>query len=145
MIYFDAAYIAKCYLNEPGAQQVINLAASSGGLCSCEYGRLEFFCALHRHLREGFLTSRQLARVLKDFEQDEADGVWHWIPVTSALIRQVCHRVQTLPGTVSLRAGDALHLACAGANGFKEIYTNDRHVLAAAPFFGPTGINVLNP
>jgi hypothetical protein len=24
MIYFDAAYIAKCYLNEPGAASTIN-------------------------------------------------------------------------------------------------------------------------
>jgi predicted nucleic acid-binding protein len=145
VIYFDAAYIAKCYLNEAGAEQIIDLASGSDGLSCCEYGRLEFLCALQRHLREGFLTKAQFLRVVKDFEQDEADGVWHWFPVTSALIRHVCRQVQGLPNRVFLRAGDALHLGCAGANEFKEIYSNDRHLLAAAEHFGLTGINILNP
>ena len=82
MIYFDAAYIAKCYLNEPGADKVIELAARSGGLCSCEYGRLEFFCALQRHHREGHMTNPQLDRVVRTLEEDEADGVWHWLPAS---------------------------------------------------------------
>ena len=44
MIYFDAAYIAKCYLNEPGADRVREVAYGADGLASCELARLE----LHR-------------------------------------------------------------------------------------------------
>ena len=32
MIYFDAAYIAKCYLNEPGADRVRQVAYGAAGL-----------------------------------------------------------------------------------------------------------------
>lgn len=56
MIYFDAAYIAKCYLNEPGAERV---------------------------------------------------------------------------------------RAAASEHGYREIYTNDRHMLASARYFGLAGIDVL--
>jgi spore coat protein CotH len=42
-----------------------------------------------------------------------------------------------------VRTVDAIHLACARENGFKEVYTNDRHMLASAPLFELTGINVI--
>lgn len=41
-----------------------------------------------------------------------------------------------------MRAADALHLASASAHGFREIYSNDRHVLASAPLFGLRGKTV---
>ena len=52
MIYFDAAYIAKCYLNEPGADRVREVAYGADGLASCELARLEFASILKRHVRE---------------------------------------------------------------------------------------------
>ena len=43
MVYFDAAYIAKCYLNEPNADTVRQFAYEADGLASCEIARVEFY------------------------------------------------------------------------------------------------------
>lgn len=143
MIYLDAAYIGKCYLNEPGAERVQDLARKAEGLTSCEIARLEFFSLIHRHRREGNIKPREASEVLEDFEEDEADGVWRWLPVTPTLIRRTCDALRGFPRDVLLRTGDALHLGCARENGFKEVHTNDRHMLASAPLFGLEGIDVI--
>lgn len=143
MIYLDAAYISKCYLHEHGSEQVIELASAADGLGSSEYGRLEFFSVLHRHLREGHLQRREMKKVISAFQKDETDGVWYWFPVTSPLLQGVCHRLRTLPKAAFLRAADALHLETARENGFREVYTNDQRMLSAARYFDVAGRNVI--
>ena len=81
--------------------------------------------------------------ILKDFEEEEQNGVWQWFGVTSDLLERARKAVLDIPSTVFLRSGDALHLACAGEHGFQEVYTNDRHMLKAARHFRLTGVNVL--
>jgi len=81
--------------------------------------------------------------ILKDFEEDEQNGVWQWFGVTSGLLEQARKAVLDLPTSVFLRSGDALHLACAEEHGFHEVYTNDSHMLKAARHFHLTGVNVL--
>jgi predicted nucleic acid-binding protein len=143
MIYFDAAYVAKCYLNEPGAERVREVAYGAAGLASCELARLEFASIVMRHVREGHLKRREMTAIMKEFEQDEQDGVWHWFGMTSGLLESARKAVLALPGSVFIRSGDALHLACAEEHGFQEVYTNDRHMLQAARYFHLAGVNVL--
>lgn len=143
MIYFDSAYVVKCYRNEPGAERVRELARREPGLCSCDIARLEFMCTIHRHLREGHITPGEARQVFVNFGQDIEAGVWEWLPVTAGLISDVCERVKQLPRNVFLRTGDALHLGCAREQAFTTIYTNDRHMLEGAAYFGLTGVDVL--
>ena len=143
MIYFDTAYIAKCYLPEAGAEKVQELARSSEGLCSCEWGRLEFFSVLHRHFREGRLSWANMRKVVDFFFEDEVDGVWTWLAVTPGLLHTAARRIMELPKTVFLRSGDAVHLNCAAENGMDMVYSNDRHLLASAKYFELEGINIL--
>jgi predicted nucleic acid-binding protein len=82
--------------------------------------------------------------ILKDFEEDEQNGVWQWFGVTSELLEKTRKAVLDLPSTVFVRSGDALHLACAEEHGFQKLYTNDRHMLQAAKHFHVTGVNVLS-
>jgi predicted nucleic acid-binding protein len=143
LVYFDAAYIAKCYLNEPNSAAVRQFAYQSSGLASCEIARPEFYSVVQRHLREGNIGSQEARDVLKDFEQDESNGVWEWFPITSSLVRLVCENISSLPSTAFLRAVDAIHLTCAKENGFSEIYTNDRHMLDCAQYFQVSGVNLI--
>lgn len=46
------------------------------------------------------------------------------------------------PRETFLRTADAVHLATARELGEREVWTNDRHMLAAAPYFGLTGRSV---
>jgi predicted nucleic acid-binding protein len=143
VIYFDAAYIAKCYLNEPGAERVREVAYGADGLASCVLARLEFASILKRNVRERHVTRREMRAILKDFEEDEQNGVWQWLGVTSELLERAREAVLDIPSTVFLRSGDALHLACAEEHGFQEVYTNDRRMLKAAWYFHLTGVNVV--
>ena len=143
MIYFDTAYVAKCYVPDDGHVQVRQLAAEQEGLACCEFGRVELAAALHRWLREDRLSPADYTVLLRQLAQDERHACWTWLPVTPALLSAAAARFARLDKAVFLRAGDALHLACAAEHGFTEIYTSDRRVLEAAPAFGLKGRNVL--
>ena len=117
---------------------------SADSLASCELTRLEFVSILKEHVRERHVTRREVTAILKDFVEDEQNGVWQWLGVTSDLLEKARKAVLDIPSTVFLRSGDALYLACADEHGFHEVYTNDRHMLQAAKHFHVTGVNVLS-
>ena len=134
MIYFDAAYVAKCYLNEPGADRVRQVAYGAAGLASCELARLEFASILKRHVREHHVTRREMTAILKEFEEDEQNGVWQWFSVTSELLEKARRAVLDLPSKIFVRSGDALHLACAEEHGFEGLYQRSPHAAGCEAF-----------
>ena len=142
MIYFDAAYLAKFYLDEPDSDAVRALAESAGEVACCLHGKIEVLTVFHRKLREKAFGPKAFAALCEQFEADSAALVWEWLPVSATLVGRVSAHVRRLPAPVFLRAADALHLACAAEHGFREIYSNDRHLLAAAPHFGLAGVRV---
>ena len=83
--------------------------------------------------------------MLDDLSVDEESGVWRWLPMSSSLLRTACDRVNRLPRSAPLRAGDALHATAAAEHGFGEIYTNDRQLIAACHHFGLRGVDVITP
>ena len=142
MSYFDSAYIAKFYLEEPESDAVCRLAESLGRVHCVAIGRVEVASAFHRKLREGGLGDASFRAVTAQFTSDCAHGVWAWIPVTSRLIELATRAMGGLPKSISLRSADALHLACAREHGLRDVYTSDRHMSAAAPHFHVRAIAV---
>jgi predicted nucleic acid-binding protein len=141
-LYFDTAYLGKCYWNEPDGVPVRQLARSADALVSSAICIAEMACVAHRKLREGQATA-EIALIRRNlFLDDVKSGAVETAPITERLLRKVEFLTRTLPSSCYLRAVDALHLATAVDCGFSEVWTNDRHMLAAAPHFGLVGRSV---
>jgi predicted nucleic acid-binding protein len=133
--YFDSSYIAKFYLDEPESDAVRALAESLGRVGCVAIGQVEVAAVFHRKLREAAFDAGAFREVMSQFEDDCRQGLWTWLPVTAALTTTAAAAFTRLPRSVFLRAADALHLVCAREHGLPEIYTNDRHMAAAARHF----------
>jgi len=141
-LYFDTAYLAKCYWNETDGRSVRELAQRADGLYSSAICIAEMACVAHRKVREGPVTSADAAIRQDLFLDDVNNGVITALPVTERLLRRVEATARALPPACYLRTSDALHLVTAADSGFVEVWTNDRHMLAAALHFGLAGRSV---
>ena len=136
MSYFDSAYIAKFYLDEPDSDAVRALAVSLGRVCCSGFGRVEVNSVFHRKWREGAYGESACKEICAQFDDDCAAGLWTWLPISENLIDEVSKSVRQLPRTTFLRSADALHIVSARENGLNIIYSNDRQFLAAAKYLG---------
>jgi predicted nucleic acid-binding protein len=136
MLYFDAAFIAKFYLQEPESEAVRALTEDSAGVVSLVIGRLETELVFSRKLREKVLTPGGHEVLVAQFQIDCEDGLWNWLPVTDELVTAAQEATRGLPSGTFVRSLDALHLTCARWHGYERIYSNDKNLLRAAPHFG---------
>jgi predicted nucleic acid-binding protein len=142
MYYFDSAYVAKCYLNDPDSERVRDLVRSPVPLYSSALCIPEVTCAVHRRYREGQLSRKQAQELTAAFRSQVEQGTWTLVPLSESLLWDVHEALRTLRNTVFIRSGDATHLVSARAAGFTQIWTNDRHMLDAARHFQLAGRSV---
>lgn len=102
----------------------------------------EVSCAIHRRIREGELTHRQGQELCDIFRAHVDEGVWTLVPLSDHLLWDLSQILLGLGPGVFVRAGDAIHLISARQHGFREVWTNDRHMLSAASQFGLKGRSV---
>jgi predicted nucleic acid-binding protein len=140
-VYFDAAIIAKYYLNEPGREIVRRIAAEAGRVVSSSIVQAEVSAAFHRKLREQAIAANLYGALQEQFTQDVRDGLWALVPASDAVLDDVRRLFESLDRSVYLRALDALHLATARVENLNAVYSNDRHVLTACASVGLHGIN----
>jgi predicted nucleic acid-binding protein len=138
-MYLDSAYIAKYYVNERDAAAVRRLIRRASYICSSGWALAEVTWVFHRHIREGSLTAAQGHEIIDLFRSHAEADLWNLIAVTDALLRRTATLIRALPANLPLRAGNAIHLATALDGGEPEIWTNDRHLLAAASHVGLAG------
>ncbi len=141
--YYDSAYLFKLQCEESGTPQVRAHASTFITICSAIHARAEFVSTCHRKIREGQATRIQLKAMLDQFHLDCTEGGITLLPLSASVFERVDAFYLSAPSDKPLRAADALHLACAAEHGCREVYSNDRHFLAAAPLFGLKGINIL--
>lgn len=144
MSYFDSSYLFRLYWEDAGFAEVRAHAASVQTLACAVHGRAEVVSTCHRKFREGVASSEQLRLLIQQFQDDCAQGGFTWLLLSPEVFQRVEEVYLHAPASAFLRAADALHLACAREYGFKEIYSNDRHLLAAASLFGVKGVNLIS-
>lgn len=142
MIYFDTSYLVRLYYQDPGADHVRALAATDHIACAA-LGQAEMMAALHRKLREGAIKPAAYAAVVDQVEAHIEAGAFQWLAQDQDILARIRHVYRKLPASVFLRGADAIHLGTAAEAGFRIVYSNDSHLLAAARHFGIEGRNVI--
>jgi uncharacterized protein len=141
-VYFDTSYIAKFYFNEPDSPRVRQLVRKADAIYSSLWALAEFHAVLHRRLREGASSLNEARELASRFSEHIEHGLWNLIPVNEALLRRTAALMVSAPRDLFLRTADAVHLTTAHEMGERDVWTNDRHMLAAAAYFGLTGRSV---
>ena len=139
-MYLDTSYVAKFYFNE--SAKVRKLVRGADVVYSSFWAFAEFHAVLHRRIREEVATLSDGRTLASRFGAHIEDGLWKLIPVTDALLQRTSAVLLAAPPDLFLRAADAVHLVTAQEAGEREVWTNDRHMLAAAGYFGLAGRKV---
>ena len=138
-MYLDTSYIAKFYFNEPESVRVRKLVRNADVIYSSQLAFAEFHAVIHRRLREGSASPDDARELASRFREHVENGLWNLIPVHEALLRRTSALMMAAPRDLFIRTADAVHLVTAHEIGEREVWTNDRHMLAAASYFGLTG------
>ena len=141
-LYFDTSYLFRMYFAEPGHENVKALLPGVDKVYSVQLARAEFASIILRKRREKAASDIALTELHEQFLDEVRDGHIQLIVPEDSEFEVIEAALRTAPSSTFLRAADAMHLAAAAWRGFKEVYSNDRHFLAAAPLFGLRGIDV---
>jgi uncharacterized protein len=141
-VYLDTSYLAKFYLNEKESARVEELVLGVDLRQSSVMVFAEFHGVLHRWIREERISRKEAGDVASRFSDHIETGFWELIPVTEAVVRRTSILLLAAPANLFLRTADALHLTTAQEAGEREVWTGDRHMRAAAAYFGLRGRSV---
>jgi predicted nucleic acid-binding protein len=141
-VYLDTSYIAKFYFNEPESSRVRELVRTAGTIFSSVWALAEFHAVLHRRVLEGSIPGGDAQELSSRFYEHVDAGLWKLIPVHEALLRRTSALITSAPPDLFIRTADAVHLMTAQEAGEREVWTNDRHMLASAIYFGVTGRSI---
>lgn len=144
VIYFDTSYLVRLYFDDAGADRVRALATTDHVACAA-LGQAEMMAAFHRKVREGAIKPAAYAALVDQVEAHIEAGAFQWLPQDEQIVSRIRRVYRGLPASVFLRGADAIHLGTAAEAGFRIIYSNDVHLLAAARHFGIEGRNVVPP
>jgi predicted nucleic acid-binding protein len=123
MVYVDTSVLLPLFLNEPHSVAVANwYAREKGELVAAAWCIPEFASALGIKQRTGAIDAQQAQGAWALFERMVAADL-RLLPVAPANFHRAAELV--LYPASALRAGDALHLACAETAGAKHMATLD--------------------
>ncbi len=123
MVYVDTSVLVPLFLNEPHSLAATDwYAHEKSELVAAAWCVPEFASALGIKQRTGAIDAQQAQGAWESFERMVAADL-RLLPVAPANFHRAAELV--LDAASALRAGDALHLACAEAAGAKHMATLD--------------------
>jgi len=123
MVYVDTSVLVPLFLNEPHSVAAADwYSREKSELVAAAWCIAEFASALGIKQRTGAIDAQQARGAWTRFERMVAADL-RIVPVETAHFHRAAELV--LEAASALRAGDALHLACAEAAGAKHIATLD--------------------
>ena len=123
MVYVDTSVLVPLFLNEPHSAAAADwYAREKRALVAAAWCIPEFASALGIKRRTGAIDAKQALAAWTRFERMVAADL-RLLPVDPANFHRAAELV--LDAASALRAGDALHLACAEAAGAKHMATLD--------------------
>jgi hypothetical protein len=122
----DSSSLSKRYIQEYGSDKLDHLLQNASELALCIILIPEIISGLNRRIREGALDHKNYLLVKKQLLNDVQDAVV--LQITPSVIS---HSVKLLENN-TLRAMDALHVACALEWKTDLFVTSDRRQLIAA-------------
>ncbi len=123
MVYVDTSVLVPLFLNEPHSLAASDwYAHEKSELVAAAWCIPEFASALGIKQRTGAIDAQQAQRAWESFKRMVAADL-RLLPVEPASFHRAAELV--LDAASTLRAGDALHLACAEAAGAKRMATLD--------------------
>ena len=122
----DSSSLAKRYIQEYGSEKLDHLLQNASQLALCIILVPEIISGLNRRIREGALDHKNYRLVKKQLLNDVQDAVV--LQITPSVIS---HSVKLLENN-TLRAMDALHVACALEWQADLFVASDRRQLIAA-------------
>ncbi len=106
-IFFDSSAFAKRYIDEPGSDSVEALCQNATELALSVICIPEIISAMNRRIREGSISQTQYRQIKTYLATETAD-----VTIINLLPEVIADAIQVLE-TNTLRAMDALHVACA--------------------------------
>ncbi|KQV49246.1 twitching motility protein PilT [Pelomonas sp. Root1217] len=123
VVYVDTSVLVPLFLNEAHSAAAVDwYAREKSELVAAAWCIPEFASALGIKQRTGVIDAQQAHGAWARFERMVAADL-RLLPVEPANFHRAAELV--LDAASALRAGDALHLACAEASGAKQIATLD--------------------
>lgn len=131
MVYVDTSALVALIVNEPGSAAVADWYASTRSeLVSAAWCVTEFGNALGMKQRTSQLDATQAQQAWDRFQRLVASDL-RLLPVEPVDFHRAA--LLTLDAASGIRAGDALHLACAERAGAKGLATLDKVMAGNAP------------
>ena len=136
MIFCDTSTVAKLYVPETESVAVRRRLESEEIVYVSELVRAELMAVFHRRLREEKWTRADFSAAVRQFTADDIGGFWTWLPLDGTIATAAARIFASLPETVFLRTADCLHLVTAVQHNLPEIFTHDKHQIAASQALG---------